>query len=553
VAKAIFVDGTEMTGLDFVHFNGMSGERYIVEMMGPGGALLDFDNDGDLDVLLRQGEVLGLADLIDVAEVETSRAPTDRLFRNDLIVLDDGSRVVRFVDATVSSGLGLNGYGLGAATGDFDNDGLVDLYLTDYGANRLLSNQGDGTFTDVTEASGTGDSRWTAAATFVDFDEDGWLDLFVGNYIDFSFANHRRCFRPSSALDYCGPMSYRPLPDLLFRNLRDGSFEDATTAAGMVLSLGTTLGVVTVDVDDDGRPDLAVANDAMENYLWRSAGDGTFTEEGLLRGIAVNQSGRREGSMGIAAGDFDRDGDEDLFLTHMATETNTLYVNQGQGQFLDRSLPAGLATASRAATGFGTSWIDYDNDGWLDLMAVNGEVKVIEKLDRIGDPFPLHQKNQLFRNLGDGTFREVSTEAGAAFAISEVSRGALFGDLDNDGDTDVIVVNNNGPARVLLNELGSAAAWLGFRAVIGSLPRTISGTRIEIRGPDGGVLLRTIRTDGSYLSAGDPRALLGLGTRGQERDVQVQWPSGFNQRFRSLTPGHYLTATPDAQSPATRR
>jgi hypothetical protein len=227
----------------------------------------------------------------------------------------------------------------------------------------------------------------------------------------------------------------------------------------------------------------------------------------------------------------------------MANETNTLYVNQGNGLFLDRSLPTGLATASRAATGFGTSWIDYDNDGWLDLMAVNGEVKVIEELDRAGDPFPLRQRNQLFHNLGDGTFHEVSEEAGAAFEPSNVSRGALFGDIDNDGDTDVIIVNNNGPARVLANERGSAAAWLGFRVVMGGISRTVAGTRFETREPDGGVLSRTVRTDGSYLSAGDPRALLGLGTEEAKRDVLVKWPSGLDQRYRSLTPRRYVTST----------
>jgi enediyne biosynthesis protein E4 len=458
-----------------------------------------------------------------------------------MVFATDGSPAVRFVDVTASSGLALTGYGLGAATGDFDNDGFVDLYLTDFGPNRLLRNGGDGTFADVTRARGTGDSRWTAAATFFDFDLDGWLDLFVGNYIDFSFANHQPCFRPSSALDYCGPMSYRPQPDALWRNRGDGSFEDATAAAGMVGPLGNTLGVIALDVDDDGRPDLAVANDAMENFLWHNVGNGMFSEEGLQRGIAVNQAGQREGSMGITAGDFDHDGDEDLFITHMATETNTLYVNQGDGVFLDRSLPAGLAAPSRAATAFGTSWIDYDNDGWQDLMAVNGEVKVIEALERAGDGFPLHQKNQLFRNLGDGTFREVSSAAGAAFEASEVSRGALFGDLDNDGDTDVVIANDNGPARVLINELGSVASWLGFRAVIGASPRTVSGTRLEVRGGDDGVLMRTIRSDGSYLSASDPRALFGLGARDVRREVRIDWPGGPHQLLRDLTPRRYLT------------
>ena len=537
----LFSDETESSGLDFVHFNGMSGERYIVEMMGPGGALFDYDNDGDLDLWLRQGAMLGPGRTMKEAlfPPPDGLPPSDRLYRNDLEVGPDGSLAVTFTDVTAATGLRISDYGMGIATGDFNNDGWTDLYLTSFGPNRMLRNNGDGTFADVTEKTGTGDDRWSVPAVFADLDLDGFEDLYVGNYIDFSYSNHKTCFHASSAQDYCGPVSFRPQPDRIFRNRGDGTFEDVTIASGLAGSYGNALGVLASDLDADGRLDLYIANDAVENHIWINRGGIEFVEEGLLRGGAVNSRGQREGSMGVSAGDFDRDGDQDIFLTHMATETNTLYVNDGHGTFRDDTLVAGLATTSLKFTGFGTSWIDYDNDGWLDLFTVNGDVKVVEELERAGDPYPLHQTDQIFRNLGDGSFEEVTARAGTALDTSAVSRGAIFGDVDNDGDTDAVVINNNGPARLLINRVGQSSPWLGIRL---SREGGTHGTRVEVLG-SAPPLVRWAGTHGSYACANDPRILMGLKNAPGVTEVRVVWPDGTPERFTIKSSNAYITLT----------
>ncbi len=526
--RELFADATASSGLDFVHFNGMTGERYIVEMMGSGGALFDYDNDGDLDLWLRQGTALDP----DAREA----AYRDRLFRNDL---QDSGAVV-FQDVTDTTGIEVRDYGMGIATGDYDDDGWVDLYLTNFGANRLLRNRGAGTFEDVTSGSGTADDRWSAPAVFADFDGDGRLDLYIGNYVDFSLANHRPCHE-SSAIDYCGPLSFQPQPDRLLRNRGDGTFEDVTARSGLAGSYGNALGGLARDFTGDGRIDLFVANDAMENQLWINAGDGTFREDALFRGCAVNGAGKREGSMGVSGGDIDGDGDLDLFITHLAAETNTLYLNDGRGVFTDGTLVAGLATPSRGFTGFGTSWLDYDNDGWLDLLAGNGEVKVIHEQERAGDPFPLRQTNQLFHNRGDGTFEDVSLAAGKAFELSAVTRGVIFGDVDNDGDTDVITVNNNGPARLLLNLTGQERHWLGVRLVGAEGGSAVEATRLELFRDAQPPLVRWAGSGGSYLSAHDPRVLFGLGARPQVTHLRVHWPRGPAEEYAVEAVDRYLT------------
>jgi len=533
IARPIFVDATAEAGIDFVQFNGMTGEMYIVEMMGSGGALFDYDNDGDLDLWLRQGTMLNPEKTLRDAlfPPETPDRATDRLYRNDLQVAADGSRRLFFTDVTDRTGQQIRDYGMGIAAADYDHDGDVDLYLTNFGPNRLLRNEGDGSFTDVTTESGTEDDRWSVPAVFVDLDQDGWLDLYEGNYLDFSIANHKRCFRPSSAEDYCGPLSYRPVPDRLFHNRGDGTFADVTAASGLATIYGTSLGVLATDFNHDGAIDLFIANDAQENFLWINRGDGTFVEDGLLRGVAVNSRGEREGSMGVATGDYDANGTPDIFVTHMATETNTLYVNDGEAMFRDATLMAGLATISRPLTGFGTAGIDYGNTGTLGLLILNGEVTVIEALERAGDPYPLHQKNQLFRNLGDLRFENLGSAAGEAFELSEVSRGAILGDVDNDGDVDFVVVNNNGPARLFRNMVGQDRHWIGFR-LRDRHGRSPQGARLELIREDGPPSVRWAGTDGSYCSANDPRVLFGLGDDATGvTGVRVDWPAGAAEVF----------------------
>ncbi|MCP3963184.1 MAG: VCBS repeat-containing protein, partial [bacterium] len=383
----IFTDVAAETGLDFVHFNGMSGEYYFPEMTGQGAALLDYDNDGDLDVYLVQGAILGPGKTMKDALFphKGTGTPSDRLYRNDL-----RAGRLSFTDVTAASGLAkiATGYGMGVAAGDFDGDGHVDLYVTNYGSNQLLRNRGDGTFEDVTKKAGVDDPAWSTSTTFFDFDRDGRLDLFVTNYVVFDVARNPECFATSSRRDYCGPAAFDGVADRLWRNRGDGTFEDVSTRARVAAVKAAGLGVVAADLDGDGWQDLYVANDGEANHLWLNQRDGTFRDEALLAGVAVNRQGEAEASMGVAAADFDADGDEDLFMTHLMGETNTLYVNDG-GLFEDRTLETNLAAGGVPFTSFGTSWLDVDNDGWLDLLIVSGAVRILEPLARAGDLFPL--------------------------------------------------------------------------------------------------------------------------------------------------------------------
>lgn len=538
-ANQIFESYETEAGVDFVHFNGMAGEMYMAEVMGSGAAWLDYDNDGDLDLYLVQGSMIGPGKTLEDAlhpPPAGSRAG-DRLYRNDL----DDAGALRFTDVTAASGIAATGYGMGVAAGDYDNDGHVDLYVTNLGPNQLWRNDGDGTFRDVTSSAGVAGDRWSTSASFLDHDGDGLLDLYVTNYVDFSPQNHKACSQVSSAPDYCGPKTYRPQPDRLYRNRGDGSFEDATERAGM-RTYGAGLGVVAADFNGDGLTDLYVANDADENQLWINRGGGRFADRAFIAGAAVNTRGEREAGMGVDAADFDDDGDEDLFVTHLDTETHTLYVNDGRGGFRDRTRLARLAAPSLRSTGFGTAWLDYDNDGGLDLFVANGAVRIDPGLAAAGDPYPLHEPNQLFRSLRDGTFEEITARAGAAFALSEVGRGAAFGDADNDGDTDILLTNNNGPARLLLNRVGQDAHWLGLRLVGEDGRRDLPGTRAAlIRPGSSATLWRRVRTDGSYLSANDPRVLFGLGDDPRVERVRVRWPDGSVEAWEAPAVDSYHT------------
>jgi len=558
-AAAMFIDATAETGLDFVHWNGMTGELYFCEMVGPGAALLDYDGDGDLDLFLVQGSELGKEAAL--FPPPHSLPLSDRLYRNDLEIAPDGTRTVRFTDATEKSGLaalGTAGYGMGVASGDYDNDGRPDLYVTSFGSNRLLHNEGAGgdgqvSFRDVTQETGTDDSRWSVSATFVDIDRDGWLDLYVGNYVDYTLATHKRCRAATGAPDYCGPLSYPPQTDRLLKNLGRGedgrvTFEDITRRAGIDTATGGALGVVAADLDLDGWLDLYVANDGVANQMWINQGDGTFSNQALLSGNALNRDGHPEAGMGVDAGDYDNDGDEDLFLAHLNQETNTLYRNVGGARFEDATIGSGLGAPSWDATSFGTAFFDVENDGWLDLLVLNGAVKIIEALARENDPHPLHLPNQLFKNLGGGRFEEITAQGGSVFALSEVSRGAALGDLDNDGDTDVVLANNGGPARLLLNQVGHRNHWLGLR-LVGLGGRDMLGAWVEIVLPERESLWRRVSSGGSYASARDPRVLVGLGETRSVREVRVAWPDGTRERFSVAEIDHYITLAAGAGEP----
>ena len=526
----LFREVSATTGLVFQHFNGASGSLYFPEIMGAGVALFDYDNDGDLDVYLVQGAALDQKP--PQFPLPKTQKPGHRLFRNELVP----SGKLRFVDVTEKSGLGFVGFGMGVATGDYDNDGFADLYLTNFGANVLFHNNGNGTFTDVTKQAGVDDPRWSSSAAFVDYDHDGDLDLFVCNYVDFTVAGNKSCFAPSGERDYCGPQQYRGLPDRLFRNDGGGKFSDVTVAAGIAAAYGPGLGVTCADFNGDGRVDIYVANDGAANLLWigvaDKGGNGKFAEEGLLAGAAYSMDGIPRAGMGVTAGDFDNDGDDDLLVTNLTKEGSTLYRNNGKGLFSDASLEFNLSQPSFMSTGFGVAWFDYDNDGWLDLFAANGAVTMMASLR--GQPFPFQQRNQLFHNEAGKTMREINAANIPALQLAEVSRAAAFGDVDNDGDVDIVIANNNGPARLLLNENATRNHWLQLKLVGKQDNRQAIGAKVIVQAKGQPPLHRRVHTDGSYLSANDPRVHFGLGNATAIENVMVTWPNGTRESFSNV-------------------
>ena len=541
---AWFAERAAAAGLSFVHVNGATGRFYYPEILPPGVALLDYDGDGDLDIYVTQGRSLGPT--LESATTPAATARTvgtvgGRLFRNDLRVGADGSRDLRFTDVTEASRITADGYGIGVATGDIDNDGRIDLYLTNYRGCQMYRNNGDGSFTDVTAISGTGNaSGFAASAAFVDIDRDGWLDLYVANNVSYRIENHTVCPGPAGAPDYCPPQIYGGTPDRLYRNLGRGRFADVTRAALPGGTARPALGVATADFDGDGWMDIYVANDGEPDVLWMNQHDGTLRDVGLAAGIAVTAEGKAEASMGVDAGDFDNDGDDDIVVTELTGQGSNLYVNDGHARFRDASASSRIGGQSLPYTGWGTAWIDYDNDGWLDVLTVNGTI--IAQEGRAPLVFPYDQKKLLFRNLANGRFQSVGAQAGPAFELSESGRGAAFGDIDNDGDQDVLVGNNSGPLRLLVNEVGTRNHWLGVR-LVGRDGRDMLGARLSVVRTGLPTLVRRARADGSYGSANDPRVLVGLGTSVTAPSLRVRWPDGREESWPSVPIDTWTTLT----------
>ena len=554
---SVFTEVADRVGLDFQHFIGATGEYYFPEIMGAGIALLDFDNDGDLDVYALQGDMLETnKSYPDALFAPPDRHwPGNRLFRNEL----NQSGILEFTDVTDAAGIGDIGYGMGIAVGDIDNDGDPDLYVTNYGPNVLYRNNGNGTFTDITESSGTDDPRWSTSAAFLDYDRDQDLDLIVTNYVSFVGTNHKLCYGRGRVRDYCEPAAYLPLTDRLFRN-DGGHFTDVTATSGLDTAFGPGLGVTVADFNNDGWPDIYVVNDMRANQLWMNDGEGSFRDIALISGSAYNAHGAAEAGMGVTADDIDNDGDDDLFVTHLNGQTNTLYTNLGGDSFLDATDQWNLGLSSLPFTGFGTAWFDYDNDRTLDLYIANGAVSQVARgardrflglpserpLQRVPtgvrrllvrarlqmarpDPDPYAQTNQLVRFDGHGSAQNVSEEAGPAMQLNEVSRGAAFDDIDNDGDIDIVVSNNNGPLRLMRNEIGTQGNWLRVRLTGTRSPHDGTGARVVLLHMGEPVLWRRAHTDGSYLSASDIRLHIGLGELDDEIQIGVVWTSGIRE------------------------
>jgi hypothetical protein len=528
-SRVTFTDITAATGITFSHASAPE-KKYILESMSGGVALFDFDRDGWLDIYLANSPT--------VATARDPGSARSALWRNN--------RNGTYTDVTERAGVGYPGWAMGVATGDYDNDGWEDLYVTCFGANHLFRNKGDGTFVDVTTRAGVDDPRWSTGAAFGDYDNDGWLDLFVANYVDLSldalpeFGKGRHCVFRGLPVQ-CGPRGLKGAGDSLYRNNGDGTFTDVSTKAGVsdpALRFG--MGVAWCDFNEDGRVDLYVANDSGPNFLYRNNGDNTFTDVGLASGTALSDDGKEQASMGVTIGDYDHRGRWNIVVTNFADEYNALYRHEKDFVFTDASTTTRTAGASLPYVGWGTKFLDYDNDGWLDLLVVNGHV--YPQLENAASTSGYPQPKLVYRNDRDGTFSDVSRALGSALAVPAVSRGAAFGDLDNDGDVDVVVNNLDGPLTVLQNDGGNANNFLVIDLVGRSTNRSAYGARVKV---SAGNLVQTDerRSGGSYLSQNDARLHFGLEKRQEVDTVEVRWPDGTIDTQRNVRANRFVTIT----------
>ena len=519
-AETQFVDVTTEAGINFRHINGAEGAYHLPETLGAGGAFFDADNDGNLDIYLVNSGYW--------KESSSGDETPSALYRNS----GDGT----FTDITMTAGVGNSGnYGQGAACADYDNDGDVDLYVTNFGVNVLYRNNSDGTFTDVTALAGTGDPAWSSSACFLDYNRDGHIDLFVVNYLVYSLDVPYLPCGEDGIQTYCHPSLFEGAPDTLYRNNGDGTFTDVSHEAGVGgiggLFHGKGLGVVSADFNNDGAPDLYVASDDTRNDFFYNNGDGTFSEISLLAGCAYSFNGVAQAGMGVATDDYNGDGWLDIFVTNLSYETNALYRNNGDGTFTDVIYEAHLGKESYLFVGFGTGFFDADNDGWRDIFIANGHI--IDNIEDTHDILTYRQRDQIFRNQGDGTFQEVSTSAGDYFQSTAVSRGALFGDYDNDGDVDMLVTQSNGPVTLLRNETGTQHNWVRIKTVGVISSRDGIGTRVTLTA-SGQTQTREINRGASYLSSHDGRLHFGLGVHTTVDRLEVRWQSGVVQVFENL-------------------
>src|SRR5919112_789467 len=504
--KIAFTDITTQAGITFKHVASPD-KKYIVESMSGGVAMFDYDNDGDLDLYLVNSLTVDL--------VKSKGKTKSELYRND----GNG----KFTEVSEKAGVSDIGWGMGVAVGDYNNDGFEDLYITCLGPDHLLQNNGNGTFSDVTAKAGVNDPRWTTGASFVDYDHDGDLDLFVSNYVDFDidnlpeFGEGKTCQYKSIPVQ-CGPRGLKGAGDTLFRNNGDGTFSDVSKEAGVTDPNGYYgLGVLTSDFDDDGWVDIFVANDSTPNFHYRNKGNGTFEEIGFPAGTAVNENGSEQGSMGVTAGDYDHDGKLDIFITNFADEYNTLYHNGGKNSFTDLSYAAKVAAVSLPLVGWGTKFFDYDNDGWVDLFVANGHV--YPQLPSYRQPRLLHRNNR------DGTFTEIASQFGSIFTENHASRGVAFGDLDNDGDVDLLVADLDGPPQLLRNENGNANNSILIKTIGVKSNRDGIGARVKVVAGDL-TQVDEVRSGDSYISQSDMRLHFGLEKRTKVDLIEVRWPSG---------------------------
>jgi enediyne biosynthesis protein E4 len=512
-AEPWFEETAARSGLDFHHVSGHMGPFYMPEINVGGAGLLDFDRDGYLDVYCVQGGYLN--------PVVTTNHPVSKLYRN--------LGGLQFADVTETAGVGNAGYGNGCACADFDGDGYPDIYVTNTGTNALYRNNGNGTFADVTAKAGVGHVGWGTSAVFCDYDGDGHLDLYVANYLNWTTNSEVLCYSRGGIPDYCSPLNYKaPAMDALYHNRGDGTFEDVSISAGLDKAYGHGMGVVAGDFNRDGKPDFFVANDAMPNQLWINQGNGKFVDEAMIRGCAVNSMGMSEAGMGIQAVDIYQRGWLDLFVTHLVGEGNRLFVNSN-GYFVDHITSDGPGAHSEPYTGFGVGFYDFDNDGILDLYIANGRVKLGRNDLDPNDPFA--EPNILYHGLGEGRFKEVPL-GGTARQLLATSRGVAFGDLDNDGGVDMVIINRDGPLHFLHNIVSSKGHWIQLNVLnhqgnlaVGAMIRLVSGGKTQ---------WRQVQPNSGYCSSNDPRVHFGLGASARVEAITVEWPSGAVESFGPL-------------------
>jgi len=537
-----FRDITAQAGIHFIHNNGAFGKKYLPETMGPGCAFIDYDNDGWQDILLINGQNWPR---------NPGPATTPKLYRNN----HNGT----FTDVTRQAGLAISLFGMGAAVGDYDNDGYDDIFITAVGENHLFHNNGNGTFTDVTESAGlSGRAEFSTSTAWVDYDRDGKLDLVVANYVQWSVSSDLYCTLDGLHKSYCTPESYKGTSARLWHNLGNGKFEDATQKSGFYDPTEKSLGVAILDANGDGWPDILLANDTQPNKLYINKHDGTFAEQGISAGIGYSEDGVARAGMGVDAADYDRSGHPSIIITNFANQMLSLYHNEGNGLFVDEAPRSEIGRSTLMTLGFGCFFFDYDNDGWPDIFVANGHIE--DAIERVQKRVTYAEPPHVFRNSGDGKFQEVANSLGGAFASPKVARGAAFADIDNDGSPDVLITTNHGPAYLYHND-GVAnhslrvklAGTKSNRDGIGAVVRVTSGKDSQ---------WQMLHSGSSYLSQSELVLTFGLGGQAKADSLEVQWPSGQTDKLSNVGAGQAITiregkgmvaTTPYAKTSATSK
>jgi hypothetical protein len=517
-----FRDITAQAGIHFTHNNGAFGKKWLPETMGPGCAFIDYDNDGWPDILLINGQ--------DWPGHAKSGATTAKLYHNN----HDGT----FTDVTARSGLGIPLFGMGAAVGDYDNDGFDDIFITAVGQSHLFHNNGNGTFTDVTKSAGLwGPSEFSTSAAWFDYDRDGKLDLVISNYVQWSQQGDLYCTLDGEHKSYCTPESYKGTSVRLWHNLGGGKFEDATQRAGLNDSTSKSLGISILDYNNDGWPDVLIANDTQPNKLYLNRKNGTFEEHAVAAGVAFSEDGIARAGMGVDAADYDRSGSPSLIITNFSNQMLSLYHNEGNGLFVDEGPRSEVGRASLLTLGFGCFFFDYDNDGWLDIFVADGHIE--NEIERVQKRVSYAEPPHLFRNLGNGKFEEVTAKVGAGFAAPKVARGAAYADINNDGALDLLIMTNGGPAHLYRNEGGSnrslrvkLVGTKSNRDGIGAVVRVASGSDKQ---------WLMMKSGSSYLSQSELVLTFGLGSKSKADTLEVQWPSGQVDRLSNIAAGQTVT------------